>query len=548
MGKEAYSGEGTAAELHRDSPVNSSEPVFVQNGLLGPVSFPQVELPIATTSEDDEEMPNVDELIQEDERNRAERLRDLKLRAVERQQQELVHDEDEDEDDSDLEIVQYSGRFERGILKSNDRISTGKKKHLTFAGASVVHDVEELSSEILERAAAPAFAARTQIAKNNDVDLKPDDLKRLLLKKAQEQAIETTRAKEEEWQRRGGKVKNSSLLSQGTAEAAKKERLSNIVAKALHSAQPPGTEFQEDEERSNGSDNDYNAEDDDYSHSDDGNRLSIDGSVFDGPESTMRRHLNEPVDDGEDEEDVVTAHTKGRTRRNVVVQSDDEDDAAANTLASPLQILAMPSPHRNFLAHRGSLSSLDERTECGTDKENDEQLKFDRGEDKENSVILSCSSSNSSFGRLPNQSLDGRFELRSSPSPLNRSRLQLSLSDAQRSPLKEIPREDDDAPILSPVPSQRFNDRLRATSDVDPFVDTGPLELSFAARPALDFTDSTQVAPANVKVFSPMKIGGLSSWGETQFLTAPQVTQYLDVSIECLLLTYMIRLQKGWII
>lgn len=514
QGKHAFAGM-------RDSPVqNFSQVAYVPTSRLsGP---PQVELVMQPTSDEEDEMPSIRDVLREVEHKRTSesaQLLEVKRRALAEQNAiDLLGD-----DDSDLEIVASNSSPERR-LKFDSHAHAGKNRHrahpggVRSAGSSIDHlHARKPNTQTLERASASAFGQQVKPSKLKDDGLKQEDLQKLLLMKAQNQAGELTRAKEEEWRRRGGQIRNTSLVDHSANEAAK-ERMSDIVAKGLeHATRPSEQDAGDDEDRD--SDDDYQPEDQDEEEADseNGTRLSDDGNAFDSPAPQMDEHHDQSADD----EEAPIIHKKVRSRKSIVVPSDDEDDSVSTFFAPSLRTPVISSMQRTSWNHRESSSSLDDRTEGETDKENDEQLKYDRGENKENSVILSNSQSNLSIGGPPHP-----LDHLEHTSPSNRIP-PWTLSDAQRSPLKEIAGGDDGPSSLSRTPSQRFNERLKAMSYGNVFSDAAPLELPLDHTPALDLADSAEVEPAGIHILSLQNMGDLSSWADSQFMTAPQVVKKL---------------------
>ncbi|KAI0375716.1 hypothetical protein BV20DRAFT_932382 [Pilatotrama ljubarskyi] len=447
---------------------------FKPTGLLGaePASSDSAE-------SSDDELPDVSAILAQDKKKRDEqerrrRLYEIKQRALEKQRA-LAHN-GTDDDDGDVLVIEddmksvarEEGQTRRAMAAHGVHPSKARQRQLALAGPVVRREdaLLELKDEevvhLLETAATASFIAPKQAKPTHKpVHLGPEALNKLVLARAEKQKLEAIRQKEQEWIRDGGRIKERP--EDRVAVKSAEEALQAIAEK--HRAAPSRSEDVEMAEES-GSDEDYKP-DDGASH--DGSQDSDGGENENEPPHPLHRGSDDEEDEAEDESSMPAplprrALAPGRHRPLQAVLSDDEEDAENqpppvgrvlvrdSSFARPSH---SPQPmddivedeNRRSLAHRSSMSSLGDRTEDGTDKENDVRLSFDRGEDKENTAVAIQSPGLSlnlgrSFGSLLGP------ELTASPVTAGRS----VAPDGVRSPLKELAADEDD--------------------DEDPFVDS----------------------------------------------------------------------------
>ncbi|KZT71600.1 hypothetical protein DAEQUDRAFT_114019 [Daedalea quercina L-15889] len=490
---------------------------FQPTGLLGFASNP-----VGGDSSEDEEMPDIGSLIHEEakkreEQERLQRLAEAKRRALEQQQNRRPT---RDEDDSDLEVVhedmhavaREEAQARRADTAHGVKRSVGRNVQLALAGVprrkSVAADFLSLSA-----AAAPAFLPKKT---NDGVDgqLKPDQLSLMMLRKAKEQAAAHVRQKEVRWKKAGGKVKARAAdvapgLNEAMAQYAQKLSERQVTVEA-----------EEDKDKEDEDDPDYQPVDEDRG-AENGNEVEDDAEIQHlVPSQVEAAHESE---DDEENMSPVLRGRQGRPRRPLVaIHSDDEEERQRGPLGRVLvadSSFAFPEPRRlsqGALHRRASTSSLEGRKEDGTDKENDASLMYDRGDDKENTVVASQPSAFSRAGSFFSQSqgrplsLDDGLPMESTP------------QDGRRAPFQELPIGEDDENPFS------FSSNLR-----DP-----ARRLTFSPGPPLPSLQSDENVPMQSNPMSPpsarpvvMK-GGLADLFETQAsnaapssLVVPKVVQ-----------------------
>ncbi|KAI0650663.1 MRC1-like domain-containing protein [Trametes meyenii] len=392
-----------------------------------------------------------------------ERIRKLKQEIVQQQkQQPVVADDDDDDDlviqDDEKSVARDEAQRRHGLSVRGVHPSRGRQKQLDLAGAtarrttvSFVVDDEE-ARHILETAGAPSFLAAKGKAASKEPKLDPNTLNRFLLQRDNKQKEKFIREKEDDWVRRGGKIKERP--EERAALVRPREVLQGIMDRHRRATETRA----EDNLTGSGSD-----EDEDYRPGDsvaqDGSEQSGDEADQNAPPTLPHGDADEQADDeGDDDNPFIVP----RARRSLVtarhraaaISSDDEDDGVPNGRVLVRDTPLVRPPHQlqpdvieavdGTLGRRRS-SSLDDRTEDGTDKENDVLQSFDRGEDKENTAIAIQSLALSLRAGSGSSSLFGA-ELLASPAGRG-------TADGVRSPLREIPPdEDEDDPFTSPPP------------------------------------------------------------------------------------------------
>ncbi|OSD04325.1 hypothetical protein PYCCODRAFT_1433706 [Trametes coccinea BRFM310] len=457
---------------------------FVPNGLLDGAA--------QLSDDSDDAFPDVSEFDQRQQKKREEeeRIRQLqqtKLHLLE--QQKAVPAPVQDESDDDLLIVddpksvaKEEAQKRRVTTAHGAHPSRGRQKQLALAKASArtmpLPRNEEEARHLLEAAAASTFAAPGMRDIEKVAITDPAMLNKLLLQQDNTLKEKIIHEKEEDWKRRGGRIKEQP--GQRGEVKTDMEVLKEILKKrAASGVQAVDAEMVDDSE-----DEDYRP-DDGSEH--DGSQHS-DAADENAVPSPGRGDLGEQADDEGDEEDQPMGppprrlHASTRRRPVAAVVSDDEDDSENQPIA-PSRILVRDTPFGGSsrspqaddmaisgptLTHRSSISSMGDRTEDGTDKENDIRLSFDRGEDKENTAValqtpgLSLRLSRG-LGSFFASSLEG--------SPAGRS-----AADGVRSPLKELPPDDEDGDdpfVLKSTPAPL---RL-STPTRDVAADASPMDL-----------------------------------------------------------------------
>ncbi|KAI0720188.1 hypothetical protein C8T65DRAFT_633751 [Cerioporus squamosus] len=440
-----------------------AEECFVPTGLLDDVN--------ADDDDDDDDMPDFRDLVKEQDQGREQETRKKELaafkeRCVEQAQQRGAGSPD---DDSDIEIVddmksvaRDEAQARRGAIARGEVPSVGSKRQLAAAGRSARREhVLRITDETevqrtLQAAAKPSFLGGTA-----GVKLTQGELNSLIRQKAEDQAMKIKQQKEEEWKRRGGTIKDQpgALVSATNPLTSLQDALDRRrSARETRSADPEvvhDSDDSDEEWRPDGNPAMDEDQGEDIQHSDE-----------DRAPGPLRNRADTQADDEEDDENPFNVPRQPQRRARAAIESDDDDDDAENHRppqpsrgrklvrdSTWVQGFHSPDAGAQSLSHRDSISSLGDLTdgaltEDGTDKENDALLSFDRGEDKENTVIALQSPA----ARLGRYASLFASEIAASPS----GSVGRGATDGVRSPLKELPGEDDDPFAFTPGPPLRL--------------------------------------------------------------------------------------------
>ncbi|KAJ7283474.1 hypothetical protein C8J57DRAFT_1292655 [Mycena rebaudengoi] len=415
------------------------------------------ELPALDDDSDEENLPDVGALLDgvKHEKTMAERQKELmalKMRALAaaNNRSSAV-----DDDDDDLEITGSSEMkvkdevyAEQGSA-SKKRASEGRKRQMMAAGIS-------LTKQNAKPATPSQNLARATMTQ--------EELSKFLAKRVKEENEGMTKAKEDEWVRRGGKraaiggdaeeliASRSAALKEiaenGPEECWRRERL--------------GCRWTTTEE---------DASDEDW-HEDRGSATMPDVEDAGDEDITMVDENND--DEEEDDEARGRLKTRAPRRTRAVIDSDSENEENAPPLrkSSPDENHPVSPVDLIGIIHRGSVSSsMDERTEDEGDKENNTSLMYDRSEDKENRAVPRhpLGGARPALGRQG--SLFGLEE---------GMRRGLSMSPGDRDTMTDIEDENDE----NDAGGDKRRPLQNLLSDEDPFsTDAGPsTRVDFAAR------------------------------------------------------------------
>lgn len=551
--------EESPVHSRRTCNTTSQEVSFVSTGLLG---GPGITLNEEDSSDDD--LPDFADLNEQDsEKKRKElALKELKNRVT-RQPRQWT---DEYDSGSDIEIVDDQktvardvAQTRRGMLARGEFPTKGAKRQLEAAGAGARRDSAIVApidvDNALKAAAAPSFLASSK--SRTKTNLTTASLNRMLLDKSRLKGQEEVRRKEEEWQRRGGKLKEQpSEHAPGT--------VSLDLQQVLEKHRATLEKKQVDVEMVQDSDSDEDWEPEGEQRMDN----IAEGSDREVQESSRQDADDQADDEGDGEDDdenpfIVkrpSAVRPPRVRPVAVVDSDDEVDTENQPPPTRSRMLVRDTSFArdtlgveveptHLLSHRDSVSSLGDntdgtRTEDGTDKENDVRLSFDRGEDKENTAVAAQSPMSAISMRL-GRSFGSLFaaEIQASPS----SSVGHRAPDDVRSPLKELPAEDDDPFAFTPGPPLQLGGPGggHCSLEASPTLDLGASPaLDLGAAPSLNLGGGSGLAPAfslslsangkgkdRARSASPSPLGeplelggGLGGGGFSQFFTQEGVS------------------------
>jgi mediator of replication checkpoint protein 1 len=371
----------------------------------------------------DVEMLGIGEILAQkaDESRRAqmERLRQLKLAAIARQQQKTASTSagsptgaEQDSDDDGLDVISdtmHSVAREEAAARAaagRTRPSAGRTAQLRFAHVAAspqrsgAHPLVPTDSpeKLMAAAAQPAFLS--SLARGNgaaagrgkrNVGITKADLERMVLRNAEAQSEQLRREKEEEWVRRGGHVV-------GIMEDVGEEKVKELIGEALERSEDAPARGGEDAGSDDGDDDDA-----DYDPTERGSASSRQeqGEQEEVPIPIEEKvaYVDEQPDDDNDgiveaaalaatevdsETESGNARLYRRTARprHAIIGSDDEDGPPAaeqeNVCPPPLSLPDLPSPAFTSIASpwpTGNAEPIDHENDPDvsgndTDKEN----------------------------------------------------------------------------------------------------------------------------------------------------------------------------------
>lgn len=418
-------------------------------------------LALAEDSDDDDfEPPPVSEMLEDImEKSRRKDLQNMKQKLI--LSNKTPVDLDLGDDDDDLEIIPRSptkmALAEQRKTKER-RISEGRKRQMQLAKVRPAKAVPILG--LSQNGIASIISQQATTTVDQLV------LNRIMAAEVRKEAQQSTKRKEEAWQKHGGQLRTRpEVQTEGLSIAV--DSLAEKVLKAaeLNAAHTMDIEGDDEDE---GSDEDW----------------SPDFRGSDSPEPAEQDAGDEQEEDVEkalmDEEAILVAEESldddddGKfrisTSRRMIVQSDSDDEIDEN----------MPVKPQALQRYRRSTSSSELYTEDEQDKENDTAFMYDGTEDKENQALARRQSlSNSS------RSIFNITDVRSpSVSPTFPSRewnarngdIQLELGGVreQRSPLKELISEESPSSLRPSTITQTFAAKLQQASPLHGTLTTTP--------------------------------------------------------------------------
>ena len=463
-------------------------------------------------SDDDEELPDIQDVFTADQQEmalaqRRKELRDFKLRAVEQQRDSFIRSGIDS--GSDLEIEETMDTVVKAEAEERRRskihnVKTPVRKRKTQKPSTLPPQQQEA---LLAAAARPAFVRDARFTKSAKANAKkerlsPGDLNHLLLGWAGTDASEIGEEKEREWVERGGKVVPRPSADERPGERMT-AKLAELAAKGLSRAQ----QHEED---------DVEAEEDE--EDDDGEWTPAPQPQDDDDSAQNPFVAPDPEYDTEFEDENASA-PKRKHRALAVVDSDEENgpipSAPTGRVLVPDSSLVFHSPPPRLESSDKENVYNDTEAENETDKENDASLMFDRGEDKENTAIASTQST------ILQPIFGPGLSSRTSMSSLDEVDLAIS-PPAVRSPLKPIgglDDDDDDDPFMS-TPAPRSKKAIRSPDFFSPSRRMPDPADDDEAGPSTRNDTAFSLEPAaNIKVgFSQFMASGNSS---SDFSPAP---------------------------
>ena len=485
------------------------------------------------------------------EAERAKELAEIKRRALAKQMEQRGMGAVDDSDDeleivSDMRVVAEEETEQRKASKAKHiRPSEGRKRQLMLGRVNVAHAHRHAPPvrksrdpmEQLKVMAKPSFglSARDKHAKGMQVveNLNHNDLNKILQKRIAEDNAKSTQMKEEEWTKRGGKlvaplhqVEAGPKALEGAWKAYAEKGLKVTEGKELS------------EEADDESDGDWTPE---TKGSASPPQKKSDGDAPSGQEDEVIVSEEEPTTNGEVDNDAdedvddthpacprVLRHTVARPR---TIQDSDEDEDRENVPCfrksgsfgrvlvpdTPFVEDGMPPPRLSpTINHRRSSSSLEDRTEDETDKENNTRLMYDKSEDKENKAVVRHTPIAGTGARGgPLFSLTkGRKRLSSvSPGTELSDDDDNGTTDDGRTPFKELLEHEDDPFASQPLRNEiSFAARLQLASPEvsQPTLTPQPVLLDTGASGFSQFPDEDENNENSPFLLGPHKLEGLS--------------------------------------
>lgn len=440
--------------------------------ILGPIhsagTCASEKLLAAAAESSDEEMPTIGDIAhRERERRKEEDLRQsLQAKKLALLQNRIGGPSNVTEEDDDLEIVKDDMHLvarEEAAKRRADKTKQSpiKKKVLSMAiGMSRASNSRSkpglpptFSEQHLKQFAKPTFVR----SKDDKEPLTKQQLDCMIMQQHEREKLKMIKQREEEWMQRGGRV----LREDGGdgAQTSLSQTLGAYAEQALK-VEADGAE---------GTDED----DEDYTP-------SLRGSATPEPpdmegdetDNILDQEHDNAVSDtadqltNEDEHPVPVGRKSGMRRSTRVVLGSDDEDSEQFGVPSLLPA-GDTSGARGLSEHRDFMSSADSHTEDENDKENNTKLMFDRSEDKENKAVIRHSpmstrtASGSRMGSLFRLESSVRRSSSNVSLPTDSNDMVTSPKETVRSPLKDLPREDDDPFSFSPSAAQLpFTERL----------------------------------------------------------------------------------------
>ncbi|KAI6004135.1 hypothetical protein EDD15DRAFT_2156102 [Pisolithus albus] len=374
-------------------------------------------------------------------------------------------------EDDDLEIVKddmHSVAREAAAKRRADKSQRSPVKMKVLAMAmgckriSKMHDSGSKSASMLtfseqrlKHFAKPVFARGNKVDKEG---LRKQELDRLMMQQHEQEKLRLIKQREEEWAQKGGRVLREGESKSGQASLSQAvETYAHRALKAAQEAEAMDSGMGESES------------DDDYTPSIRGSP-SAEPVVKGGTDTDNEREehsitiSHQDVQLTDDEEEVAPSRRKSGVRKSMrTILGSDDEDSERPAQSSPF---VSAVGNEGVTQHRASASSIGSQTEDENDKENNTKLMFDRSEDKENKAVVRHSPvlTRPALGLQvePPFSLEGCTQLGSCIAPpADCDHLIASPKETVRTPLKDLPQEDDD-PFLQPAsaPRHSFTERL----------------------------------------------------------------------------------------
>ncbi|KAH7931349.1 hypothetical protein BV22DRAFT_1053282 [Leucogyrophana mollusca] len=469
-----------------------------------------INLPPAADSDDDDVMGNISTIVKrEEDKQKAEetkrRLLEAKQLALQNQARGTAGDDDSEDD---LEIVQGDMHLvadDEAAKRKSDKLSgarpsKAKSRQLALArpGATKSSRTKPFEPvtpgelrEHLRESARSSFGAVPKPGKEARGVRNWESLNRLLKREIEVEKTETIKQKEKDWVQQGGKI---SKVEETSEEKSLTGTLKEHVEKGIRAREQGGADAESAEDESEDGDTEYRPDmrgsatpepmdEDSDNESDEENHI---------PGSDIGENVSQ-MTDNDDDENVAPRHRAPLRRAPRVLDSDDEE-SGPHGRTEPLGRVLVPDTSvmeiqqsSQHTTQRNSESSLEEQTEDENDKENNTRLMFDRSDDKENKAVVRYSPliSRPSLGPRPGSLFGLEDGVRNSLSLSSladvNDGMDLSMEDS-RSPLKELPKEDDPFALSPLISNSPYSARLLAASVSHP---KSPTPAASTSRPGL---------------------------------------------------------------
>ncbi|EIW82499.1 hypothetical protein CONPUDRAFT_153372 [Coniophora puteana RWD-64-598 SS2] len=414
---------------------------------------------------DDEDMPDLATIMKREEQQRAstqskQDLQRVKAALLRAQATNAFPQEDSDDDlevvKEDVHVTAEEEASKRKIDKALGTYKGGKNIIPLLRGAAIPHSAGASKSSplkgprsfeaTLRESSRPAFIAAAKHERDQKGVRSLKDLNLMLRQQTESENAKQIKDKEEEWVKRGGKIRRDEELGQSIQEklAAARQKLQDVS----EPGQDDDEMDDEDYADSQGSDED----DEDYSP-------AIRGSASPEPERSPSSI---------DASEQLLAMTETDDERDI---SDDEENLPRKRQTRPTRILDSDDDEENSRPSGSKPTSMVSHGEDDNDKEND-NVAFEANDDKENQSALRHSplSSRPVLGSRPG-SLFGLEDGMRGGLAFSDIRNESSKPEEVRTPLKELREDDDEADPFSlstPQADQSFTSRLLSARSVSP--------------------------------------------------------------------------------
>ncbi|KAJ7781578.1 hypothetical protein B0H16DRAFT_1405065 [Mycena metata] len=351
---------------------------------------PKVELRALDDSDDDDNLPEITDILNVVKRDKtqAEKQRELMARKLKYAGDTTRHAVYDSEEDDGLEIASASDKPKDIVAErasgSARKPSEGRMRQLALGGVS-------RAQQRMKQNASPLKPLPLTSGKR----VKQEQLNKDMARRVAQDNLELTKRKEDEWVKRGGQV------AAVAGDADESHVLRSDAIKVYAERGRKNAEAREARMNVDFDDEDDDMSDGDWTEEKDQGSTQVQEDSDADTEDADITMVNE--DEGEDEENTSPSHLKSRVprRTRAVIDSDSENDENAPPVVKSASVvlresilqedsdenLVSPVDFVGALVHRGSASSTDERTEDEGDKENNTRLMYDRSEDKENKAV-----------------------------------------------------------------------------------------------------------------------------------------------------------------